>query len=122
MEHTDSEAHSDEEAAKVIAFDDLSRDDQVSVQTARSNYHFSVLDAHNRTGMLTGGFLGDQAIEAVFTGTLTEDDGNFDSRELKTGARAVFFVHAKNQVQRVITSVITNLGVSRVCVGGNRAA
>ena len=113
MERMASDAHSYGAAARIIALDDLCRADRVSIQTKKSNYQFSVLDPSHRTGMLTGGFLGDQKVEAVFTGTVSEDNRVFDSVELTTGARAIFLVGSENHVQRLITSVITDIAIAK---------
>jgi hypothetical protein len=122
MERAESDAHSNNARAKVIAFDDLCRADRISVQTKNSNYQFSVLDPSERKGMLTGGLLGDEIMEAVLNGTMSEHHVDFDSRELKTGARAVFFIETKNHVRRLITSVITDIALVKDSVGGKRAA
>jgi hypothetical protein len=98
---------------KSIAFDKLSRSDTISMQTAKSNYQFSVLDPSMRIGLLSGGSLGDDAIEAFWTGMISEDRRDFDQDELKTGARAVFFIESKASVKRLITSTVTDLSVAR---------
>src|SRR5262245_17563932 len=95
---------------KSIVLDKLGNTDTISVQTMKSNYHFSVLDPTSRRGLLSGGSLGDQVIEAFLSGTVSEDS-RFDTDELRTGERAVFFVESKKSVHRLITSVITNLAV-----------
>jgi len=96
---------------KSIVLDKLGNTETISVQTMKSSYHFSVLDPTNRRGLLSGGSLGDQVIEAFLTGTVSEDSRRFDTDELRTGERAVFFVESKKSVHRLITSVITNLVV-----------
>jgi hypothetical protein len=96
---------------KSIVLDSLGNADTISVQTMRSNYHFAVLDPTNRKGLLSGGSLGDQAIEAFLSGTVSDDSRYVDTDELRTGERAVFFVESKQRVHRLITSVITNLTV-----------
>jgi len=98
---------------KSIAFDKLSRADTISMQTKKSNYQFSVLDPSNRKGLLSGGSLGDDAIEAFWTGMVSEDSRDFDTDELKTGGRAVFFVESKTSIRRLITSTVTDLAVAR---------
>jgi len=98
---------------KSIEFDKLSRSDTISVQTTKSNYQFSVLDPSNRKGLLSGGSLGDHAIEAFLSGMVSDDSRDFDTAELKTGGRAVFFVESKKSVRRLITSMVTDLAVER---------
>jgi hypothetical protein len=107
---------------KVMAFGDLRQADSISVQTERSNYQFSILDPINRMGMLTGGMLGDQAREAVLIGAVSDDDGVYDTTELKTGWRAVFFVGADNTLSHMITSVVTDIAHIKGTVDGKRAA
>ena len=122
MERADSDVHSNNASARVIAFDDLCRADRILIQTRNSNYQFSVLDPSEGKGMLTGGWLCDEIMEAVLSGTMSEHHIDFDSKELKTGARAVFFIDSKNHVRRLITSVITDLTLLKDWVGGKRAA
>ena len=99
----------------LIAFDTLSSADRIWIQTKRSKYQFFVVDPYSRKGTLTGGFLGERILDAIFSGTISEDLTEFDSPELKTGARAVFFVQFDNQTQRLITSAVTDIGVANDC-------
>lgn len=117
MERAESDAR-----AKVVDFDDLSSADKIWVQTKRSKYQFSVSDPHNRKGTLTGGFLGDQILDALFSGTISEDLREFDSLQLKTGTRAVFFIETENHTERLVTSPITDLGVAKYRAYGQCAA
>jgi hypothetical protein len=94
---------------KVVEIDRLCRGDRVSVQTLKSRYQFSVLDPSTRKGTLTGGVLGDRTLDAILSGTVSEDSADADSRELKIGARAVFFLDLKDRAQRLTTSLITDL-------------
>jgi len=98
---------------KEIAFDRLRRADTICMQTTRSNYQFSVIDPSIRKGLLSGGSLGDDTIEAFWTGMVSEDNGDFDEDKLKTGARAVFFVESRACIRRFITSTVTDLDVAR---------
>jgi hypothetical protein len=79
------------------------------VQTRKSNYLFSVVDASGRRGTLTGGSLGDQIKDAVLVGETSEDKTHFDSVELKPGFRALFFLENRDELHRLLTSVITNV-------------
>jgi hypothetical protein len=117
MERAESDAR-----AKVVDFDDLSSADRIWVQTKRSKYQFSVSDPHNRKGTLTGGLLGDQTLDALFSGTISEDLTDFDSLQLKTGTRAVFFIETENHTERLVTSAITDLAVAKNRASGQCAA
>jgi len=106
-----------------IDLDGLHNQDQISVQTASSRYQFSVEDPSTRKGTLSGGRIGEHGVEAVFTGSVSEDKDSFDARRLRTGSRAVFFViESTNKVRRVITSVITDIAIVNGSLGGRYAA
>src|SRR5262245_5041441 len=109
--------------AIAINLDGLSNHDQISVQTATSRYQFSVEDSSNRKGILTGGRIGNQRVQAVCTGSVSEDRETFDARQLRTGARAVFFViESTNRIRRVVTSVVTDIAIVNRPLGGRYAA
>jgi hypothetical protein len=84
--------------------------DELVIRTANSEYRFCITDPNERRGRLTGGTLGDSEREAVLAGTLS-GSGNLKhiGDGLTTGGRAVFYVAARNGVERLITSVITRL-------------
>jgi hypothetical protein len=109
METAKSNPQGNVTEAKVMAFDDLCAADRISVQTKKSKYQFSVLDPSMRKGTLTGGFLGDQICEAVLLGAVSDDETDFVTSGLKTGLRAVFILETKTRVDRLITSVITDI-------------
>jgi hypothetical protein len=94
-----------------IIFRDISPSDRIMIRTENSEYRFSVVDPEERRGILTGGSLGDHRRNAILVGTLTGGENNFasDGSRLKTGARALFYLTAKNGVERLITSIITSL-------------
>jgi hypothetical protein len=95
-----------------ITFKDMSPSDQIMIRTQNSEYRFSVLNPDERRGTLTGGSLGDQRRDAVLVGMVPEPEFGFASNPsgLKTGSRALFYLSARNGVERLITSVITGLG------------
>jgi hypothetical protein len=94
-----------------ISLRDISPSDRIMIRTQNSEYRFSVLDPEERRGILTGGSLGDHHRNAILVGTLPDGANNFanDGSRLKTGARALFYLTAKNGVERLITSIITSL-------------
>ena len=94
-----------------ISLRDISPSDRIMIRTQNSEYRFSVLDPEERRGILTGGSLGDNRRNAILVGTLSGAANNFagDGSRLKTGARALFYLTAKNGVERLITSIITSL-------------
>jgi hypothetical protein len=94
-----------------IFFEDISPSDRIMIRTQNSEYRFSVVDPAERKGVLTGGSLGDQHRNAVLVGVLSGGANSFasDTAGLKTGARALFYLTARNGVERLITSIITSL-------------
>ncbi len=87
--------------------------DQILIRTQNSEYRFSIVDPVERKGTLSGGFLGDQSRDAVLVGTLSDNDNSNSldnvSNGLKTGRRALFYLSAKNGIERLITSIITGI-------------
>ena len=109
MNYNEGSTNSNNTESKAMSFGDLGQADSISVRTARSNYSFSILDPIHRMGMLTGGALGDQAREAILIGAISAEDASYDTTELKTGWRAVFFVTTNNNLNHMITSVVTDI-------------
>jgi hypothetical protein len=95
-----------------ITFKEISPSDQITIRTQNSEYRFSVLNPDERRGTLTGGSLGDKHRDAVLVGMVPSPEFGFasDSSGLRTGSRALFYLTARNGVERLITSVITGLG------------
>ena len=108
--------------AKAIMLDQLCKGDKVSVETRRSTYQFSVSDPSRRRGTLSGGALGSQVLDVFFSGTMSEDTTDPDPSELKTGARALFFIELEHHAQLMITSPITGVELVRGNLSGERAA
>lgn len=122
MKSGEGSPDSNDKDNKVMAFGDLRQADSISIKTERSNYRFSILDPISRRGMLTGGVLGDQVREAVLIGAISEDDGLYNTTELKTGWRAVFFVTADHCLNHMITSVVTDIAHIRGAIDEKLAA
>jgi hypothetical protein len=103
-----------------IAFKEISPSDLIMIRTQNSEYRFSVLNPEERRGTLTGGSLGNQRRDAILAGMLSGGTNNFASEVsgLKTGSRAIFYLTAKNGVERLITSIIT--GLNRTESRGNQ--
>jgi hypothetical protein len=93
-----------------ITFQDMREADQILIRTQNSEYRFSVVDPTQRRGVLSGGSLGDQKRDVIVAGSLVGSNTfGSDPSGLKTGARALFYLTAKNGVERLITSIITEL-------------
>jgi hypothetical protein len=100
------------------------KEDQILIRTQNSEYRFSISDPEERRGTLTGGTLGDKARDAVLVGSLVEGNGSLDNvtAGLKTGRRALFYLTAKNGVERLITSMITSVTRNSLRGDNRRAA
>ena len=109
-----------------ITMKDVRPSDQILIRTQNSEYRFSVVDPLERRGTLSGGSLGDQTRDAVLVGTLAESN-NLNSLDnvsngLKTGRRALFYLTAKNGIERLITSMITSISRNKSREDDKRAA
>lgn len=111
-----------------ITLKDINPSDQILIRTQNSEYRFSVVDPVERRGTLSGGFLGTQPRDAVLVGTLSEPENNSSnsldnvSNGLKTGRRALFYLTAKNGIERLITSIITGISRNQLRDDDKRAA
>jgi hypothetical protein len=94
-----------------IALTQMAASDEIVIKTRHSIYLFAVISPRAGIGILSGGTLGDEQLEAVLVGSVDGvtrgDVDGFDG--LKTGTRAVFFVFDSSGTKRVITSEITRL-------------
>jgi hypothetical protein len=98
-------------------------EEQIIIRTQNSEYRFSITNAQERSGTLSGGSLGEHRRDAVLVGTLgSNNQMASDSLELKTGRRALFFLKAKHGVERLITSIITEIKRSSSIERERRAA
>lgn len=98
-----------------ISLDNLSADDRLIIRTKNSSYSFSVINPGQRQGMLSGGRLGDNPRSAVLIECLADDaeSAAAGAHVLKVGARALFYLMSARGVERVITSAITDISVTR---------
>ena len=109
-----------------ITMKEIGPSDQILIRTQNSEYRFSIVDPIERRGTLSGGFLGDQSRDAVLVGTLSESNSSNSidnvSNGLKTGRRALFYLTAKNGIERLITSIITGITRNKAREDDKRAA
>lgn len=94
-----------------IKLDDMCVNDKVLIKTRNSEYRFSVIDPLSHKGMLSGGALGEEQREAFLIETRGngEDGVPREFRGLKTGARALFYLSSGLAIERVTTSIISDL-------------
>ena len=106
-----------------IKFSEIQSKDQLLIQTANSVYRFSVTDAAQRRGRLTGGSLGDSERDAVLAGAISATGAlGKITLALQPGGRAVFYLTATRGIERLITSVITRVSRDQARETGRRAA
>ena len=110
MKSDEGSPDSNDKDDEVMTFGDLHQSDSISVKTERSNYRFSILDPISRLG------------EAVLIGAVSEDKTLYDTTELKTGWRALFFLESNNCVNHMVTSVVTDIAYIKETMDENRAA
>ena len=91
--------------------------EKISIQTANSTYEFSVTDPETRTGVLTGGALGDSTAIAVLLGA-AHGDKNSESLRLSIGTRAIFLCSSDTGSRRLVTSPVRVL----LYTGGGQSA
>ena len=95
-----------------VVFDDVKETDSILIGTENNIYRFSMIDASERRGTLTGGRLGNGLYEAIAFGSITGNDSpnNRDFSGLRTDYRAIFCVNKpQSGLQRFITSAVTEL-------------
>jgi len=90
--------------APEIALDQLRAADRLVILTLNSVYTFLVNDPVNRKGLLSGGVIGNDAVQAVLEVASSAQD-----HRLRTGERVRFYIISGPSIKRVTTSVVTNL-------------
>lgn len=97
----------------MITVKDLSAMEQISIHTRNSEYQFQIIEPLERRGFLSGGQFGEEQHEAILVGGFTGNElrGRL-SASLEIGACALFYIVAKERVNRLTTSMIINLRVS----------
>jgi hypothetical protein len=98
-----------------LVLDSMTRNDRLLIKTNNSIYKFVCGDPALRQGVLTGGTLDDASRRAILIGSISEDaDGRkLEIPGLKVGARAVFYLFSPAGMERLITSVVITLTLSR---------
>ena len=93
-----------------INLTDTNAKDEISIRTRHGKYTFRVTDPTRCLGLLSGGELGNQKYEALFSGTVLPTSFSTSSRvRFQIGTRAVFHVRIKGGLKLVTTAPITQL-------------
>ena len=89
---------------------DVDPADRIVIETRNSLYQFSVMDANQRCGILSGGQFTEEIRDAILMGALSAEGGfNVDHLSLRTATRAFFYIKSSRGVERLITSPIISL-------------
>jgi hypothetical protein len=85
------------------------------LETANSTYRFSLTDAPNGIGKLSGGIFGDRPATASFLSSASalEDYQPEDFGRVKVGSRAIFIYQSAEGLNHFVTSPIIKLTHAR---------
>jgi hypothetical protein len=84
--------------------------DEITFRTTENVYRFCVTNPRACMGFLTGGVLGQQRREAYFAGSVDQRREHFyGPKRIETGTRALFFLLGQQWVDRLTTSLITEV-------------
>jgi len=93
-----------------INLTDTNAMDEISIRTRHGEYNFRVTDPYHCRGLLTGGELGNEKCEALFSGTvLPTSFSESSSNRFQIGTRALFHIAIKGGLKLITTSPITRL-------------
>ena len=91
---------------------DMNASDEITIRTQFSDYSFRMIDPLQCRGVLRGGRLGMEKLEAILVETIRPtDNGTPLSDQLEPGDRAVFLI-GNNTLKKLITSTITEIVMS----------
>ena len=96
-----------------IEIDSLNPCDEITLFTGSSQYKFMVTDSAHLTGLLTGGQIGNETVEANLL-AVQDDNGfrlNGDFSVLRKGMRVIFHIAAGER--NLITSFVRQLFITR---------
>ncbi len=96
-----------------IPFCNLKSTDQVIINTQNHEYQFEILNPATRSGILSGGRLGDNRHKAIFLFTSQGSEVRVSSNSIRTNANAVFLLELNDNLAHLYTSQIKNLQLKR---------
>ena len=96
---------------KHLTIKSLNTHNRIYISTANSVYTFTLLDAQMQRGLLTGGALGTQEVEAYAVSVTDAHHGQVARRLSKSiaGLQIIFLVFIGRVPEYLITSVVTRL-------------
>ncbi len=96
-----------------IPFRNLKTTDQIIINTQNHEYQFELLNPATRSGILSGGRLGDSRHRAIFLFTSQGTEVRVSSNSIRTNAKAVFLLELNDNLAHLCTSPIKNLQLKR---------
>lgn len=96
-----------------ITFDGTATTGKLYLRTANSAYTFSIVDPAKRSGILTGGTMGDKHVHAILMDGLDRKNKSSNPVQLIVGGRALFFIETGRSFRRIVTSRIVELRLDR---------
>ena len=96
-----------------ITFDGTGATGKLHLRTANSTYTFSIVDPARRSGILTGGAIGDRHVHAILMDGLDRKNKSSNPVQLIVGGRALFFIETGRGFSRIVTSRIVELRLDR---------
>ncbi|MEW6208938.1 MAG: hypothetical protein AB1631_11270 [Acidobacteriota bacterium] len=96
-----------------LNFREMEAGQTIGIETLNSSYRFLLIDPANGKGLLSGGSLGEGRHLAFLTGSIGDkrDPLGIDSRRLRTGARALFYLETNQGTKSLTLSKIVRLFV-----------
>ncbi len=96
-----------------LNFREMEAGQTIQIETLNSTYRFLLIDPANGKGLLSGGSLGQEYYLAFLTGVLGDDREGFaiDSRRLKTGSHALFYLETRQGTKSLMLSKIVRLSL-----------
>lgn len=96
-----------------IPFRNLKSTDQVIINTQNHEYQFEILNPATRSGILSGGRLGDSRHRAIFLFTSQGTEVRVSSNSIRTNAKAIFLLELNDDLAHLCTSPIKSLQLKR---------
>ena len=104
-----------QKSTQQLALNDLKVADKIVINTEHSQYQFRVLDPVHRTGLLSGGMLGNKSCAAMLLRSAGDAKDPVNGSVIKPNTKAVFLVEDKNAstAKHLYTSLIVKLKLLR---------
>jgi hypothetical protein len=100
-------------SAQQLSLSDLKVADKIIINTENSQYQFKVLDPTLRSGVLSGGMLGNQACKAMLLCTDGSSLEPVNDSVIKPNTKAMFLIEDKEMAKHLCTSEIVQLKLLR---------